>query len=429
MKIALLGSAPIVLEAALLFDDYEAQVTWFKGDQFIDSFFSSVSITWADCTSSRGLQVLDSLKLQKSFLDLPFSWQLWEESYFLPLLNYFKNRQVLKDYKVSHISKRYLAKDEAISGKSRFYDLFRIIYELNPEEFINQQKDANPETYQRLSEEFLNSLQSSLEMYEDFDLVFDFRSLRKRDSVSVTGKALGEDRLVSKNLHQGTEILKFQVQDSTRDIALVGSGEFAAQILIQLEHWLDDPRMRLFVVTDEEDPFASLKKSAHVELKKKIDQVLEKFEIEFQKENEKFFEELRAWQNLDDFIQAKKPKPPEPIPRLVFFSGHNVSAVDQLIDRKRLFLTLEIPDWRKGIKQPENNYLDLKTIGVDEIIVANGFKKDFEYQRNLEDEVGYFKWMPLSYAFTEAWSKNFETLYEIKDRVFKLFSPNDSGGM
>jgi hypothetical protein len=203
-------------------------------------------------------------------------------------------------------------------------------------------------------------------------------------------------------------------EENDREIALIGSGALATEVLLRLENWLKDPRMNLFIVTTDADPFAGNKKVAHI---------LEAMEKDFQGEIDKFEKKHREWLEMEDYIRAKYPRPAEPIPRLNFFSGHNVSAVDELIDRKRLFITLEHPDFREGKKHPANNQLELKTIGVDRIFVAlDPVKK--EIANNLRIlELGYFYYDPAFANTDNAWEKDLEALKGIEDEIFRLFSP------
>jgi hypothetical protein len=157
--------------------------------------------------------------------------------------------------------------------------------------------------------------------------------------------------------------------------------------------------------------------------KNQLKDVLNYFESEFEKETTTFHHKLREWQQLDDFVQAKIPRPVEPIPRLVFFSGHNATAVDQLIDKKRLFLTLEKPDFREGLKQPENNLLDLKTIGVDRVLVALDFERK-PLEINLSpDEKGFFVLNPSSVSYKKSWESDLNRLKGLENEIFKLFTP------
>jgi hypothetical protein len=107
---------------------------------------------------------------------------------------------------------------------------------------------------------------------------------------------------------------------------------------------------------------------------------------------------------------------------LVFFSGHNVTAVDELIDRRRMFLTLEKPDFREGKIHPENNQLDLKTIGVDHVINGHA-QKDLKLIQLDSDEKGYFNLTPNLPNMKEGWTKDIHLLEGIENEIFKLFSP------
>jgi hypothetical protein len=424
MKIALLGCSPIVLESALRFHSYEANFSWFIDEPHMDSFYVLPTLGWSDCTSELGFKNLSSQNFDTTFVKETFSWKLWEEKYFNPLVQILGAFQEIKPYKVISIAKRFLTPTEVIPDYSRFHDLFRVIYQINPEEFIDQQKEVNPETYQRLSDEFIQSLQASLEMYEDFDVIFDFRKAVEPTSMSVSGRALGEERINDEKVYRGLSIFQYSPKETVREVILIGSGEVSATILMKFDNWLVDPRNRLFIVSHEENPYSSFLEKATEEVKNPLLKLLKRMESEFHHEADLFQAQLREWQDLDDFIRAKKPRPAEPIPRLVFFSGHNVTAIDQLIDKKRLFLTLEKPDWRKGLRQPENNHLDLKTIGVDEVVVANDFKKKNISEYSLVNEIGYFILSSKGYVYKDAWRDNLDELQKIEDQVFKLFSPH-----
>jgi hypothetical protein len=422
MKLALIGSSPISLEAALRFHAHEAAVVWYNAEEEVDMFFSSTDLGWDDCTSEIGWKYLEHAGALP-FERLPFSWQKWKTHYYLPLFEFLKTHQEVKPYKVLSVTKRFLGPEEEIEALSRFHDLFRVIYQLNPEEFIGQQKEVNPETYERLSEELIQSLQSSLEMYEDFDLVLDLRHPTESTSIAASGRALSEGRISRDHVYAGLDALKYIPTAEIRELILVGSSDLAVEILIKLESWLADPRMRLFVVSSEEAPFNHFLEKARTEIKNKLQATLDKMEENFQNEVNVFHQKLREWQQLDDFVQVKIPRPAEPIPRLVFFSGHNVTAIDQLIDRPRLFVTLEKPDWRKGIRQPENNDLDLKTIGVDKVLVATGLRKRAINEFLRPDEVGFFALNPTRPAFKNGWKEDLNALKGIEKDIFKLFSP------
>src|SRR5690606_30429891 len=129
-------------------------------------------------------------------------------------------------------------------------------------------------------------------------------------------------------------------KSSLREVAIVGDDTVALETMLNFSEWLDDSRTRLFLVSHEETPFKKVLATAKEEVKKRVEAFFNKAEADFKEATETFMKKLREWQSLDDFVQVKIPRPVEPIPRLVFFMGHNASAIDQLIDNKRIFLTL-----------------------------------------------------------------------------------------
>jgi hypothetical protein len=247
-----------------------------------------------------------------------------------------------------------------------------------------------------------------------------------RASAAASGRALGEGRKSDK-VSYALDALKFSknIPAELRDIAMIGSDSMAAEMLISLFDWLKDPRSTLFVITTEEEPFEAYLQAADVKTREKFLTIVQYMENEFQKEIEVFTKKLRDWQELDDFVQVKIPKPAEPIPRLNFFSGHNVTAIDELIDRKRMFVTLEKPEFRNGKKHPENNNLDLKTVGADHVLVAHA-KKDLSIIEVDHGDQGFFGFTPARLNVANAWEKDLEILEGIEDEIFKLFSPVDS---
>jgi hypothetical protein len=422
MKLAILGHSPLALEACLRFHLHGAALTWFiDSDDF--TLFDQINARPHAFTSDLGLGVLK--EMGKTYSPQTFSWKEWTENYQKPLVDYLKAHQEVRFDEVVSLTKRFLAPGEDIPGRSRFLDLFRLIYKVNPKEFIEGQKETNPETYQRLTEEFVTSLASSIEMYQDYDLVLDLRSDLGKASASAAGRALGENR-TSDKVSYGLDALRIskamKPSPELREIALVGSDSLSAEILLSLEAWLKEERSRLFVVSTEEEPFAKFLQEAQREKAQKLEALLLHMEEEFQKEIETFTHKLREWQELDDFVQVKIPRPAEPIPRLNFFSGHNVTAIDELIDRKRVFLTLEKPEFRSGKRHPENNHLDLKTVGVDHVLIGVGKKDRSQIQLDLPEK-GYFELIPSRPTLSLGWENDLANVKGIEDEIFKLFSP------
>jgi hypothetical protein len=223
MKLAIIGNSPLALEAALRFHLHGAALTWYQ-DRLGPSLFQSPGLVPLAFTSDHGHGILR--ELNQCYSPESFSWREWSENYAKPLTDHLRAQQEVKTDEVVSVSKRFLAPGEIIPERSRFLDLFRIIFRVNPKDFIEQQKDSNPETYQRLTKEFISSLASSIEMYQDFDLVLDLRGDLSRASASVAGRALGEGRRPPK-VHYGLEALAIAqglaAAPEERELALVGS--------------------------------------------------------------------------------------------------------------------------------------------------------------------------------------------------------------
>lgn len=425
MKIAILGNNPIALEATLRFHFHGAAITWYQTSEDFTGF-KSQKLSPAEFTSDLGEAVLKELGL--SYAKKDFSWENWTESYYRPIVTYLRNSQEVKREEILSITKRFLAPHEEIQGRSRFYDLFRVIYSVDPRDFIEQQKETNPEAYERMTTEVVQSLGHKIEMYNNFDLVLDLRSTLDKASLSVSGRAVGESRStdkVSYGVKALDESFKMTPDPDCRELCLVGSGELACEILVNLTEWMKDQRSRLFLVSHEEEPLERFLEEGNPESIKKLNELLVSLDSEFEKEVEVFTKKLREWQELDDFVQVKIPKPVEPIPRLNFFSGHNVIAVDELIDKKRVFLTLEKPDFREGKKHPDNNFLDLKTIGVDHVLVGHE-RKDRSFIMLDSMEPGFFSFAPGLPNQRNSWDNDLKKLEGIEDEIFKLFTPASS---
>jgi hypothetical protein len=327
------------------------------------------------------------------------------------------------------VSKRFLLAGQKPATQSRFADLFRVSFQVNPEPLIAQGLTEQPDVYQKLSQEFVASLKSQLEMFEDVDVVIDASPGVARRELGPGAPAIGESRLRPGTVAYGDEEMNWSAwAGEAQEIAVVGDGAQAARVLTGLKAWWQQPHKRIFHVTATATPFERFFTEDHGELSRQLAEFLSMARHEQDEAVKAWQVALSAWQELDDFIKAKKPMPEQPIPRLVVFSGHVVSAVDQLVDKTRSFLTIETSPFVAGLVQPENNGLELKTIGVDKTIAATGTRRPVEKFAGLDlrftpdqrssrdphgkhDEVGFFTLEP--HASTG----------EILRQLQQLFSP------
>ena len=150
----------------------------------------------------------------------------------------------------------------------------------------------------------------------------------------------------------------------------------------------------------------------------------EKFEVQIRHFEQKHHE----WLELESYMQAKVPQPTEPIPSLVFFSGHSVIAADRLIDRDRFYLTCEIPSFRQAKLHKENAELPLKTIGVDAILVTDELTVKQDMYRPLRTQFWNQELLPLQPEdgfFSLGLDDVTQQLNTIEIELMKFFSRKD----
>jgi hypothetical protein len=358
MKLAIIGSNEVAIRVAKQFDSLGAALTLFytpKADQ-----------------SSKYKQLLNSY----SDLDSVDDFNLEVE------IEHIRKKHLVRPNELLRVQKRYLTKNEIISGHTRMHDLFRIVYLMNPQNVLNEQKESSPEVFENLDETTLDSLSKTMEGYEDFDLVIDCTILNGVSNwLGASGPAIGETTLKEHtDLKYGVDALESLPEIKDREaffeVGIIGSGKLAAILLIELEQKIINNQIRAFIITTEENPFDELKSEGHLLLNKKLADSLNLIESEFEKKINKFKAKLTEWDEHEDYVKAKIPRPTEPIPAVVYFAAHSVTGIDRMVDRNRFFLTCEAPEFRSSGVQKENNQIELKTIGIDYCLVATGNQAD-----------------------------------------------------
>ena len=127
------------------------------------------------------------------------------------------------------------------------------------------------------------------------------------------------------------------------------------------------------MVSEEKVPFQNLGDGGiSIDLKKMLDDNREKFD----KDSKVFQKEINEWKMLEDYMRAKVPKPSEPQWQIEIFAGCNVTSVDKLLDKDKVFITFERPEFRgEGL---------IKTLGVDLALVATGYKINTDISQGLK---------------------------------------------
>ncbi len=355
MKIAIIGDSPKAIAAVKHFYDIQADVTWFCEKE---PNWSHSNFKFSD---------------EKTFK------QYYEEEY-KEEKEKIASKVKINDNNVLRVMKRFLLKNEEISGRSRLADLFRVVFEIEPQVFIEEHQEKNPQFFQNLKFDMKELLEEKIEHFSDFDLVVDAQFKRALD-MGTSAPCVRELSLRNRlDLYYGVECFSQKTNDY-QEIALIGSGEMAAQFLLSLRTWLKNKENRIFIVTTEESPFASV---SNIPLKKELDELIDEQNRLQEEEVEAFLKKREEWNQLESYMQAKIKRPEEPIPQVVYFAGHNVTSVDALVDQRKFYLTCEIPPFRRAQVQKENAHLDLKTIGVQAAFVLTGNEVNLELYESLK---------------------------------------------
>ncbi len=422
MKIAVIGSGPVALEAALDFYNEGAHVKVigkrapcsklaFMGSH---SSFKDLKVNADDYTTPEGLEFLGLQEQPETYREL------WE-NYYSPLIKKFYELGLFHQREVLRVQKRFLDPKEEIPGHSRLFDLFRLTYGLNPSGLVEEQIKENPELEEKLGQEILSSLKNQVESFEDFDLIFDCRGSFQKPIPLGAGHhyALNEKSVaalggISYGLPTLEELQQYQ---NKKVLTLVGSGKACALTFLALEDWLEKPGNILNIISSERSLFKGLLESELLDndLKIKLKELIKRHMELWRQDCLKTEEELHKWRDLPLHEKNKVPQPQFPEPKLRLFEGYSVSSVDRLIDRDGLFLTLEIPQWRDAEKK------ELVTVAQDHVIAAVGYRQESQFSEGLhEDEPGYFAFFSNQHHHTP--KASLERLPLVKSDIFKFFS-------
>lgn len=303
MKVALLGDHPLAIEMASMLLNLEAQVALFSD---------------SDWTGPENLAP------------------------------YHKKVQLLR------VQKRHLGMEDEIPGKSRFLDLFRLVY--------SPHLEIEPTLSEKFEPKVIESLQVPIEVYEDFDVVIDSRRelWRPRLMGPSGGPALGERGLALSGkilyLDQGLDSLSEILMSEPQSLLIQGDSELAARAIVLLRSWLEEGDHRLILVNKKARPFVD---------RPLVQELLAHFDLQYQHALALYEREKVEWEALEDYIQAKTPSPLGPVPRVQNFTYCNILSVDQMLDHPELFVTLEPIDFGEEDQRP-------RTLKVNKALVSNG---------------------------------------------------------
>jgi len=362
MKVAIIGSGPLAIEMALYLDREQTSVVLFMKEQLGGSIRKMASLypeLELDCaTSEWGRELLGDVGPVSTM------GEYWN-NYLKPLSEHKAMNGIVRLGEVLRVHKRFLGAHEKVD--KRLSDLFRVVFTTNPSENIIAQVKENPETFEKMGEDFIESLKESIEFFEDFDLVVDCRGIINNPMPMGPG---GSWAINEKNLKEfisyGLEGLK-AVGEKDNEVIIVGSGKTSALFILTLKNWLaEKASRRIYLVTDEQKAFSKLLEDSQLNLDLK--EMLGENQNKFDKDSEVFQQKINKWKDLEDYVRAKVPRPMEPEKQIEVFEGCNVTSVDKLLDKDKIFITFERPEFRgEGL---------IKTLGTDRVLVSTGYKID-----------------------------------------------------
>jgi hypothetical protein len=300
---------------------------------------------------------------------------------------------IIKKARVNRIQKRFLELDESINDKSRLHDLFRVTYSVNPSDNITSRMEDNPEVFEKLGQQVLDSLKNDVEAFEDFDLIIDARGPYQLPLMMGVGgdAALNEKALMkSEKIYYGKECLSEFIKDDYKTITIVGSSFHSMIFFSTLSQWLSESGHELNIITTELNCFESVLENVDVqdELKNTAKELIKCHMKDWRANCDKAALEIQKWRDLPSHEKVKITMPQMPEPKLKIYEGYSVTSVDRLLDRDGLFLTLEMPSWRdpKGEKQ------EMLTVKQEAVFVLNGFEQDKACIKSIKnvEEPGFY---------------------------------------
>lgn len=274
-----------------------------------------------------------------------------------------KNCDIYRFSKVKRTHKKLLHKKESFEDRGRLADLFRIIYTLDPTENVLKQVKDNPEIFQKLGDDVVNSLKESVEMAEDVDIVVDARErFFYRRFSGVNGLPILNELRWKKYIHY-RYLSQSEINEIKGKTIVISNDSHLSSYVeeILLQRW---EKLNRVILLAEPKWYPKL-----------MEQNEKKWEIDV----DHFHQKMNHWKSLEDYEKVKIPKPAEPSKKVFCYPDMRAMSVDKLLDRDEFFVTAEL-------YEPESD--KLQTYGVDSILSFNAFTGTNSIEKS--NEPGYF---------------------------------------
>ena len=399
MKVGIIGGGPLAIEMSLQLNILGAEVSLFSpslggktrffGEEESSLLESTLKMTgsWEKITTSEGRKILleQTNKANNPFEGLnviPTVSEYWLK-YLKPLSQFIQSKGIHNKSTVVRVHKRFLDLDEEIEGKTRLFDLFRIVYLTPPDEMSFSEQSLDKKTIESLGEEVIKSLKNPMEKFEDFDIVIDASGVlgKPKKMGPSSSYALNEENhsLKEKVLYGIENFRNFlKIKEGIKRLTIVGSGETAGKILLNFKDQLEKDSIQISIVTSEKNAFQSfLDEAGEGPFSNELENFLKERQSSFETKCDLFEKDLRKWRDLEDYMKAKIKRPQEPSKNPTLYCGFNVTAIDKLIDRQEVFVTIEDAPFRR-------NSNSIKTIPCDRVAVATGYEANTQLSKGLK---------------------------------------------
>ncbi len=400
MKIAIIGSGPIALEAAARFILLEANILLYSPQKppasveaQAELFANSLHfVSWDGLREAHGGQLLEAegQELPKG-KEYPTLHQ-YSKLYLRPLNEIVKSKVTLREFRAQRVSKSFITPSQKVA---RLRDLFRVVYLYIPKREIESAELKNQEVFSQIDQVDIAALAAPLERYDEVDLVIEAIGLSHSPMGAGAAFAINEEILLKANHAIYQKIGKVEGLEKMREVAVVGQGHFAyfwikllkaqgpAELVI---HWISNGLKFEHNDCDIQDILKS-------------DQI--KYDEKVRQHQSKVFE----YREKPDYIRVKLKEPAEP-QKIIRLSELSLISLDYLSDQQGLFLTFGDADSMQSFK-------------VDALF--NGLPKVARKSLGVslvKDEPGYY-----TLAATEKSAK--KSLDEIVENVMTFFSPRE----
>ena len=314
----------------------------------------------------------------------------------------------VRQCQVTQVSKLNLVQGETVLGRSRICDLFRVTFEMNTAQNLENQKKDNPSVFENLSQSMIATLQGKIEMAEDFDLVVDLRPSKTLGPIGKSNAYALNERIYSSHENFIENVPQSEIDG---DCFIYGWGNSLAKTIIETSKKNIKNAFIFYPKGKTRDDLLNSVSKVYLSDLTKIFQALDK-ELE---ENKKAHEDaLSKWNSYEDYERVKYPKPElKPLSFQEFFDM-GVVSIDRLEEHDKFFITYE-----PYSKFDQSAATDVKTLGVKYIINAQKRILDEQIYHSLnKNEDGLFKIGEIeNYEIEEL----FESLF---NEIKKYFSKN-----